>query len=304
MLRQWDFPWLTVLSTVISLLSLAWSITAVEKARANKNNHNFTLPATVVLFASQLFSLLSRLFAIAVFAYVFKEHVFTALAVHLLIVHVVIWLIAEDCDVCKCDAVYIYIGQFFAYIILSFPFLVNASDVVLRGDSRLSTIHVLLSVENVLLAILAVTIPIPDVKHMSVLRPIVLSLVIISVVLGTSFHIVYNKFFKPTEESHKSGEEEPDESDEEQPHKSDEEEPHKTDKEEPHKSDEEEPDESDEEEPHKSNEEEPHKSDEEEPHKSNEDEPHKSDKDEPHKSDEEEPHKSDEEEPHKSDEDV
>ena len=211
-LRQWDFPWLTVLSTVISLLSLAWSITAVEKARLNKNNHNFTLPATVVFFTSQLFSLLSRLFAIAAFAYVFKEHVITVLAVHWLIVHVVIWLIGEDCDVCKCDAV----GNFFVSIILNFPFLVNVSDVVIREYSSLSTIHVLLSVENVLLAILAVIIPIPDVKHMSVLRPIVLSLVIISVVLGTIFHIVYNKFFKPTEEPHKSGEEEPDESDEEQ----------------------------------------------------------------------------------------
>ena len=103
----------------------------------------------------------------------------------------------------KCDAV----GNFFLYIILSFLSLVNASDVVLRDDSSLSTIHVLLSVENVLLAILAVTIPIPDVKHMSVLRPIVLSLVKISVVLSTIFHIVYNKFFKPTEEPHESDEE-------------------------------------------------------------------------------------------------
>jgi hypothetical protein len=85
MLRLWDFPWLTVLSTVFSLLSLAWSITALEKARLNKDSQNFTLPATVVFFTSQLFSLLSRLFAIAAFAYVFKEHVFTALAVHFLI---------------------------------------------------------------------------------------------------------------------------------------------------------------------------------------------------------------------------
>ncbi|CAB4037324.1 adhesion G- coupled receptor G7 [Paramuricea clavata] len=306
MLRQWDFPWLTVLSTVISLLSLAWSITAVEKARANKNNHNFTLPATVVLFVSQLFSLSSRLFAIAAFAYVFKAHVFTALAVHWLIVHFAIWLIGEDCDVCKCDAV----GNFFVYITLSFPFLVNVSDVVLRENSSLSTMHFLLSVENVLLAILAVTIPAtPDVKHMSVLRPIVLSSVIISVVLGTIFHIVYNKLLKPTE-PHKSDEEEPHKSDEEQPHKSDEEEPHKSNEEESHKSDEEEPHESNEEEPHKSdgeephesNEEKPHKSDEEEPHKSNEEEPHKSDEEEPHESNKEEPHKSDEEEPHKSDE--
>ncbi|CAB3978522.1 XK-related 6, partial [Paramuricea clavata] len=93
MLHQWDFPWLTVLSAVISLLSLAWSITALEKARADKDSQNFTLAATVVFFTSQLFSLLSRLFAISAFAYVFKEHVFTALAVHWLMVHVVSWFI-------------------------------------------------------------------------------------------------------------------------------------------------------------------------------------------------------------------
>jgi hypothetical protein len=128
-----------------------------------------------------------------------------------------------------------------------------------------STVHFvlcsLLSVENVLLAILAVTIPIPGVKHMSVLRPIVLSLVIIGVVLGTIFQIVYNKvFFTPTEESHESDEEEQHESDEEESHEPDEEEPHEPDEEEPREPDEEEPREPDEEEPHEPDEEEPHDS--------------------------------------------
>ncbi|CAB4023706.1 scaffolding [Paramuricea clavata] len=307
MLRQWDFPWLTVLSAVISLLSLAWSITALEKARVNKNSHNFTLPATVVFFTSQLFSLLSRLFAIAAFAYVFKEHVFTALAVHWLIVHVVVWLKDEDYDGCRCDeSKCAVVVLFFVYIIASFPFLLHVADMLTKNFSNPRTGHFvlysLLSVENVLLAILAVTIPTPDVKHMSVLRPIVLSLVIIGVVLGTIFHIVYNKHLKPTEEPHKSDEEEPLKSDEEESHKSNEEEPHKSNEEEPHKSNEEEPHKSNEEEPHKSNEEEPHKSNEEEPHKSNEEVPHKSNEEEPHKSNEEEPHKSNEEEPHKSNE--
>jgi hypothetical protein len=63
-------------------------------------------------------------------------------------------------------------------------------------------------VENVLFAILAVTIPTPDVKHMSVLTPIVLPLIIIGVVLGTIFHMVYNKLFTPTDEPHEPDEEE------------------------------------------------------------------------------------------------
>jgi hypothetical protein len=268
MLRQWDFPWLTVLSTVISLLSLAWSITALEKARVNKDSQNFRLPATVVFFTSQLFSLLSRLFAIAAFAYVFKKHVFTALAVHWLIVHVVSWLKIDKDDESMCELVEL----FFGYIIFSFRFLVHVSDLFTKRSSNLRTVHIvlysLISVENVLLAILAVTIPTPDAKHMSALRPIVLSLVIIGVVLGTMFLIVYNKLLKP-----------------EEPHKSDEEEPHKSDEEEPLKSDEEVPLKSDEEEPHESDEEEPHKSDEEKPLKSDEEEPLKSDKEEPHESD-------------------
>jgi hypothetical protein len=298
MLRLWDFPWLTVLSTVFSLLSLAWSITAHEKARANKNSHNFTPRATVVFFTSQLFSLLSRLFAIAAFAYVFKEHVITALAVHLLMVYVVFWLtdnwrVECGCNECTFEVVVIYR---ILYIILNFPFLLHVPDTLTERFSSPRTVHFalysLISVENVLLAILAMTIPTPDAKHMSALRPIVLSLVIIGVVLGTIFLIVYNKLLKP-EEPHKSDEEEPHKSDEEEPLKSNEEEPHKSDEEESHKSDEEEPLKSDEEEPHKSNEEESHKSDEEEPLKSDEEEPLKSDKEEPLKSDEEEPLKSD-----------
>jgi hypothetical protein len=211
MLRQWDFPWLTVLSAVISLLSLAWSITAVEKARVNKNGDIFTSPATVVFFTSQLFSLLSRLFAIAAFAYVFKEHVITVLAIHWLMVHVVTWLTFENycfgygdsmCDEVKC---FLHLSVFTFLLMLYVP----SAFTKLCFSPR--TVYLvlcsLISVENVLFAILVVTIPKPDVKHMSVLRPIVLSLVIIGVVLGTIFLIVYHKLLKPTEEPHESDEE-------------------------------------------------------------------------------------------------
>ena len=207
MLRQWDFPWLTVLSTVISLLSLAWSITALEKARANKNSHNFTLPATVVFFTSQLFSLLSRLLAIAAFAYVFKEHLFTALAVRFLI----FWLSwGNECVMTKCDDVVrlAVAGTVFNILLM----LHVPADMFTKKFSSPRTaqfvLDSLISVQSILFAILAVTIPIPDVKHMSVLRPIVLSLVIIGVVLGTIFLMVYNKLFTPTEEPHEPNEEE------------------------------------------------------------------------------------------------
>jgi ABC-type antimicrobial peptide transport system permease subunit len=104
------------------------------------------------------------------------------------------------------------VGLFFVYIVASFPFLLHVPDKLTKALSNARTVHFvlnsLISVENILLAILAVTIPTPDAKHMSVLRPIVLSLVIIGVVLGTIFLIVYNKLLKPTEELHKPDEEE------------------------------------------------------------------------------------------------
>ena len=43
MLRQWEFPWYTLASVGGSLLSLAWSITCLEKARCNKKMKKFNL---------------------------------------------------------------------------------------------------------------------------------------------------------------------------------------------------------------------------------------------------------------------
>ena len=37
MLRQWDVPWYTAVSSVLSLLSLAWSIMKLEKKKMRKN---------------------------------------------------------------------------------------------------------------------------------------------------------------------------------------------------------------------------------------------------------------------------
>jgi hypothetical protein len=298
MLRQWDFPWLTVLSAVISLLSLAWSITALEKARVSKNRHNFTLEATVVLFTSQLFNFLSRLFAIAAFAYVFKEHVLTALAVHWLMIFVAGLLMGKPknvcgeyvCGECMCYAVELIGGS----IVLSIMFIVHVPNRIMKINLIARTYYFvvfysLLSVQNVLFAILAVTIPIPDVKHMSVLRPIVLSLIIISTVLGTILFIVYIKLFStPIEEPHEPDEEEPREPDEEEPREPDEEEPREPDKEEPREPDEEEPREPDEEEPREPDEEEPREPDEEEPREPDEEEPREPDEEEPREPDKEE----------------
>ena len=71
MLRQWSFPWYTVLSASLSLLSLAWSNTALEKTRVTKDGHDFGWKVTVLHFSSQLLLLTTRLSAFVTFTVAF-----------------------------------------------------------------------------------------------------------------------------------------------------------------------------------------------------------------------------------------
>ena len=69
MLSQLSFPWYTVLSASFSFLSLAWSNTALEKARVIKDGHSFGWKVTVLHFTSQLFVLGTRVFVLVMFLY-------------------------------------------------------------------------------------------------------------------------------------------------------------------------------------------------------------------------------------------
>ena len=86
MLRQWYFPSYTVVSTVLSLLSLAWSITTTEKQRKLHEAEDHSSRAAVVFPIWQLSTLVSRLSAIVIVAYVFRYYVIVFLAVHWLLV--------------------------------------------------------------------------------------------------------------------------------------------------------------------------------------------------------------------------
>ena len=92
MLRQWYFPWYTVLSTAFSFLSLAWSVTSLEKAekihrwiRKDSARKTYATKSLTVFFAWQLSSLLSRLSALVFFAYVFRYYVFIFFGLHITI---------------------------------------------------------------------------------------------------------------------------------------------------------------------------------------------------------------------------
>ena len=79
MLKKRSFPWYTVLSASLSLFSLAWSNTALEKARLAKDGLDLSKMAIVLHFVSQLLVLTPRLFAITISAYVNGSDVFVYL---------------------------------------------------------------------------------------------------------------------------------------------------------------------------------------------------------------------------------
>ena len=81
MLRQQSCPWYTVVSTILSLLSLVWSVTALEMER-RKEYLDFSFINISLFLLWQLLTFVSRLFSIVLFAYVFRYYVFIPLAVH------------------------------------------------------------------------------------------------------------------------------------------------------------------------------------------------------------------------------
>ena len=169
MLRQWSFPSYTVVSSVFSLLSLAWGIASLEKERRKKNYEEFPWIERLLFGMWQMFTLILRLSAIVLFAYVFpRYYVIIPLAVHWLILVVTI-LTIEICSE----------GSFGKSLLLSL--LAACSSLVHSAESDLPTKcpkpemivgYVLLISISIAMLILSVTIEMPDVAHMDVLMPI------------------------------------------------------------------------------------------------------------------------------------
>ena len=118
MIRQWHFPWYTVMSTVLSLFSLAWSITSLETScktcqwvrstcdvqssewvtvsqgpgsqgsqwGEKKEVKSFPKKSLVVFLVAHLCLLVSRLTSLVIFAYVFRYYVFIIVGLHWLLV--------------------------------------------------------------------------------------------------------------------------------------------------------------------------------------------------------------------------
>ena len=207
MFRQWDFPWYTLLSVVFSFLSLAWSITALERAWARKDDRDLKLQYTVLYFFYQLFGLFSRLFAIVIFAYVFRMYILLVFGLHLLVVSVVLLCVVYlSRRVERCDGW----GQCIRICrpcVYSFPFFIHPSKAVLKSLEIYSgtlyfTAYGVISVENFIMTITAVFISKSAVAHLGLLGPIALFFVISGLGFGAVLSVAYYfKYDKPIEEA-------------------------------------------------------------------------------------------------------
>jgi hypothetical protein len=187
-LRQWNFPLYTAVSVVLSLLYLSWSITVLEKASATEESRDFRPQAAVVFFIYQLLTLLSRLLAIVIFAYVFKSSIFLVLILHWLMISGVLLCTDYRCHVCV-DGSYDCIKGFLLSFLSSIPFLFHSSKVVLKSLGIYShtlyhTLYAVIFVENFILTIVAVFVIRPDVAHLSAVGPIAMFFVTTVPVLG------------------------------------------------------------------------------------------------------------------------
>lgn len=86
-LSQQDISPHNCVSTTISLLSLAWTLTVIKEKEKTKSGCNFGFKRTVQVFFVLIPILLWRLSIVVWFMYVYKLHVFTALAIHAVLVN-------------------------------------------------------------------------------------------------------------------------------------------------------------------------------------------------------------------------
>ena len=184
MLRQWYPPWYTVVSSVLSLLSLAWSITTLEKERNIKEKKQYKICAAVLFIIWQLFTLVSRLSAIVIFAYVFRYYVIIPLAAHWLLLAVAMLTIQRREYNCP--------GSLIFSCLAAYPSLFHSSEIVLptaRSKVEMITGYIFMMLENIVMVTLSVTIETQDVPNIDVLKPVALSCVIGGSVLSIAFII-------------------------------------------------------------------------------------------------------------------
>ena len=186
MLRQWSFPSHTVVSSVLSLLSLAWSITTLEIERLLHEEGDYSLCAAAGFLVWQLSTLVSRLSAIVIVAYVFRHYVIIFLAAHWLIVTIAMLIIQLNKFSCG--------KSFMLSCLASYPSLFHSSETVLpTANSKVEMVvgNISIIIENIACLVVVLAIDIPDVQHMDVLEPVTISCIAAGSVLSVIFLVIY-----------------------------------------------------------------------------------------------------------------
>ena len=209
MLRQWYFPWYTVLSTVFSFISLAWSITSLEKAEKisdwfeeNSGRTSYPTKSLIVFFAWQLFSLLSRLSALVFFAYVFRYYVFVFFGLHITLLTSTLCFTDHDQCSCHTDDVLLVLTRWLIFITLTFHVSGSIIDIFECDYKHRGLVTFLYQIvhglENILLVSLAVWHPLAGTIHNKHLEIIVLCFVFVGSVLSIIFMALYYQCFHPS----------------------------------------------------------------------------------------------------------
>jgi hypothetical protein len=217
MLRQWQSPDSTLVSIVLSLLSLAWSMTFLEITK-NPNEaeeeRNDDLRVTVVLLIWQFFTLISRLSAIVIVAYVFRWFLILFLVLHLvvLVAPAVMYyrtvrteqngMNSQQNDqnhqsICRI--------QIISIAVACYPFLFHSSKSILPQVSvlppsfdkplkwRRDTLfgYLILVLANLCMLLFSLLIPTPDSPHMDLLKPVVIVCVVGGTFISGLFYVLH-----------------------------------------------------------------------------------------------------------------
>ncbi len=189
MLRQWDFPTFTVVSSVLSLLSLAWSSTTLEKERKIEEQEDYKSSAALLFLIWQLFTLTPRLSAIVVFAYVFRYYAIIFLAAHWLLLSVAI-LIIQRREYYDGDSL-------FFSCLAAYPSLFHSSETVFPTASpKVEMImgYILIMLENIFMVTLSLTIEIACSPHIDILKPVAILCLVGGSVVSILFIVLYYLF--------------------------------------------------------------------------------------------------------------
>ena len=219
MLRQWYFPWYTVLSTVFSFLSLAWSITTLEKAEKisnwfDENSGRTSYPTksiNTVFFAWQLCSLLSRLSVLVFFAYVFRYYMFVFFGLHIILLTIALYIASKEYK--KSTIIDTHqkehnnFSRLLKYMSISYCIMFHISgslnQVIFDDDFKhrglvMFLYQIVHGLENILLVSLAVWHPPAGTTHNKHLEIIVLCFVCVGLVLSIIFMALYYLCFHPS----------------------------------------------------------------------------------------------------------